>query len=380
MQMTATSQALRGTPRRAGLAKTDPKADCDRENGNLAPKRFAVLTFPSFPLMAFSAIVEPLRAANTIASRQLYTWTIVGPDEGVVVASNGIAVTPHFSAVNAPTTDYIVVCSGGDADRLTAKKPLSWIRRNLRLGAHIGSVADGAFYLARAGLLDDYECTLHWQSQPAFIEAFPHIRLVRQIFVIDRNRFTSAGGIGALDMMLELIGSHYGDALSRSVAEWFVHDRIRAVADREQLQLRLRTGIRDDRVLSAVALMERIHEKYEDVSSIAGRLRLSMSSARARLQDGAWTTARRILQTYQNEACPRPACPLGNVGSRGGFGLRLCQFLIVRAGLSNRAWHDTWEDPPAIIAHSSPNSAQFFLRSRSAIVLPNRTSRKLGLP
>lgn len=277
MQMTATSQAVRGTPRRAGLAKTDPKADCDRENGSLAPKRFAVLIFPSFPLMAFSAIVEPLRAANTIASRQLYTWSIVGPDEGVVVASNGIAVTPHFSAVNAPTTDYIVVCSGGDADRLTAKKPLSWIRRNLRLGAHIGSVADGAFYLARAGLLDDYECTLHWQSQPAFIEAFPHIRLVRQIFVIDRNRFTSAGGIGALDMMLELIGSHYGDALSRSVAELFVHDRIRAVADREQLQLRLRTGIRDDRVLSAVALMERIYEKYEDVSSIAGQLRLSMS-------------------------------------------------------------------------------------------------------
>jgi transcriptional regulator GlxA family with amidase domain len=277
MQMSATLQTACDTRHRTGPTETDRGAEFDPENGTLAPKRFAVLIFPSFPLMAFSAVVEPLRAANTIASRQLYTWSIVGPDEGVVVASNGIAVTPNFSAGNAPTTDYIVVCSGGDADRLTAKKPLSWIRRNLRLGAHIGSVADGAFYLARAGLLDNYECTLHWQSQPAFIEAFPHIRLVRQIFVIDRNRFTSAGGIGALDMMLDIIGSHYGDALSRGVAEWFVHDRIRAVADREQLQLRLRTGIRDDRVLNAVALMERVYEKYEDVSSIAGRLRLSMS-------------------------------------------------------------------------------------------------------
>jgi transcriptional regulator GlxA family with amidase domain len=277
MQMTAMSKAARDFRRRADPGESDRGADCDPENDTLAPKRFAVLIFPSFPLMAFSAVVEPLRAANTIASRQLYTCSIVGPDEGAVVASNGIAVTPHFSAVNAPIADYIVVCSGGDADRLTAKKPLSWIRRNLRMGANIGSVADGAFYLARAGLLDDYECTLHWQSQPAFIEAFPHIRLVRQIFVIDRNRFTSAGGIGALDMMLDLIGSHYGDALSRAVAEWFVHDRIRAVADRERLQLRLRTGIRDDRVLKAVALMERVYEKYEDVSSIARRLRLSMS-------------------------------------------------------------------------------------------------------
>jgi transcriptional regulator GlxA family with amidase domain len=275
--MSATFQATRGTRRRAVPKESDRGADVhDRDNGRLAAKRFAVLVFPSFPVMAFSAVVEPLRAANTIASRQLYTWTIVGPDDGVVVASNGIGVTPQFSAARAPAADYIVVCSGGDADRLTAKRPLSWIRRNLRLGAHIGSVADGAFYLARAGLLDDYSCTLHWQSQPAFIEAFPHIRLMRQIFVIDRNRFTSAGGVGAMDMMLELIGSHYGDALSRAVAEWFVHDRIRAVADRERLQLRLRTGIRDDLVLEAVSLMERADEKYEDVSSIARRLDLSM--------------------------------------------------------------------------------------------------------
>ncbi|HUL05959.1 MAG TPA: GlxA family transcriptional regulator, partial [Candidatus Acidoferrum sp.] len=246
------------------------------DGARAATRRVAVLVFPNFPMMAFSAVIEPLRAANAIAARQLYDWIIVGPDDKLVVASNGIAIAPHFSVGNAPTADYIVICSGGDADRLSAKKPLSWIRRSLRLGAHIGSVADGAFYLARAGLLDDHACTLHWQSQPAFIEAFPHIRLVRRIFVIDRNRFTSAGGIGAFDMMLELIGAHHGDALARQVAEWFVHDRIRATADRERLQLRLRTGIRDELVLSAVALAEKAEDRQADVAAIARRLRVSV--------------------------------------------------------------------------------------------------------
>jgi len=238
--------------------------------------RFAILIFPGFPLMAFSAVIEPLRAANTISGRKLYEWIIVGPDEATITASNGIDVTPHYAAARAPAADYIVVCSGGDADRLTARSPLSWIRRNLRLGAHLGSVADGAFYLARAGLLDDYTCTLHWQSQPAFLEAFPQIRLAREIFVIDRTRFTSAGGIGALDMMIELIGSHHGRDLARQVAEWFVHDRIKATADRERLQLRLRTGIRDDLVLKAVAEMERTADRTDEVSAIAGRLGVSM--------------------------------------------------------------------------------------------------------
>ena len=124
-------------------------------------RRFAILIFPDFPMMAFSAVIEPLRAANTLSGEELYEWSIVGGERGVIRASSGIAVTPDYSAHNAPSADYIVVCSGGDADRLQALQPLNWIRKNLRNGANIGSVADGAFYLGRAGLLDGFSCTLH---------------------------------------------------------------------------------------------------------------------------------------------------------------------------------------------------------------------------
>ena len=246
------------------------------ETSDEPARRFAVLIFPGFPMMAFSSVIEPLRAANTVAGRKLYAWVTVGGSEGAIVASNGVAIAPDYAAKEGPEADYIVVCSGGDADRLSLDQPLNWIRWNIRRGAHVGSVADGAFYLARAGLLDDYTCTLHWQSQPAFAEAFPHITLARRIFVIDRTRFTSAGGIGAFDMMLELIGKHHGDQLSRSVAEWFVHDRIRASADRERLQLRLRTGIRDDLVLDAVARMENSQESGEPVAAIAKEVGVSL--------------------------------------------------------------------------------------------------------
>jgi len=235
-------------------------------------RKFAILVFPGFPMMAFSAVIEPLRAANTLAGEALYEWAIVSCDEGTIRASNGIVITPDFSVRKAPTADYIVVCSGGDADRLQAKRPLSWIRKSLREGGNIGSVADGAFYLGRAGLLDGFSCTLHWRSQPAFAEAFPDLKLERAIYVIDRTRFTSAGGIGAFDMMLDLIALHHGDALARGVAEWFVHDRIRAPADRERLQLRLRTGIRDDLVLNAVALLEADHEGPTSIAAVARRL------------------------------------------------------------------------------------------------------------
>lgn len=226
-------------------------------------------------MMAFSSVIEPLRAANVLSGRACYSWTIVGLTNDKVVASNGVGVEPNHSVRDAPVVDRIVLCSGGDADRIIAEDALVWIRRNLRFGAELGAVADAAFILARAGLLDGHACTLHWTSQPAFEEAFPDIELRRDLYVLDRKRFTSAGGIGSLDMMLDLIARDYGAELAAGVAEWFVHSPLRSSVDRKMMPLRLRTGIRDELVLSAIAIMEDAVEDRLSIAELAARLRVS---------------------------------------------------------------------------------------------------------
>src|SRR5215831_13445612 len=91
-----------------------------------ASRRFAVLLFPGFPMMAFSAVVEPLRAANLLGATPNYSWQTVGVDGRQLTASNGISFKPDASVADEPVADYIVVCSGGDADQLTAKQPIKW--------------------------------------------------------------------------------------------------------------------------------------------------------------------------------------------------------------------------------------------------------------
>jgi transcriptional regulator GlxA family with amidase domain len=240
-----------------------------------APISFAVLVFPGFPMMAFSSVIEPLRAANILAKRQCYRWMTVGAAEGRIEASNGVVIEPQYFAGRAPRVERIVVCSGGDADHVVADEAVKWIRRNLRSGAHIGAVADAAFFLARAGLLEGHACTLHWTSQAAFTEAFPDIELRRDLYVIDRRRFTSAGGVGSLDMMLEIITRDHGAELAAGVAEWFVHSQLRSSVDRKLMPLRLRTGVRDELVLSAIAIMEDAVEERLAMSDLAARLRVS---------------------------------------------------------------------------------------------------------
>ncbi|WP_309083941.1 GlxA family transcriptional regulator [Chelativorans sp.] len=287
------------------------------------PVRFAVLVFPGFPLMAFSSVIEPLRAANSLAGKQCYTWITVGVSGQKVFASNGVGIDPDYFVQAAPLVDRIVVCSGGDADLVVADEALVWIRKNLRAGGKVGAVADAAFFLARAGLLDGHACTLHWTSQPAFREAFPDLDMRHDLYVIDRRRFTSAGGVGSLDMMLELIARDYGPELAAGVAEWYVHSPLRSSVDRRMMPLRLRTGIRDDLVLKAVAIMEDAVEDRLSMADLARRLSISPDKLERAFQAELNTVPslyyRRLRLGRAADLLAHSSVPIGEVALSCGF-------------------------------------------------------------
>ena len=249
-----------------------------QEAGRTRPITYGVLLFPNFPMMAFSALVEPLRAANIIAGHTLYDWLLVHRSTEAIPASNGFSLTPDSTFADHPEVDRIVVCSGGDADRLSAPEAIVWIRAMLRKGASLGAVADAAFVLARAGLLDGYRCTLHWTSQPAFAEAFPEVGLERSIYVIDRTRFTALGGIGCLDMQLAMIAADATPELAHNEADWFAHSMLRAPEERRQMPLNLRRGIRDSLVLDCIALMESRPDQPLSVPDLAARHGVSVDT------------------------------------------------------------------------------------------------------
>lgn len=249
-----------------------------RNDRTPAPIFYGVLLFPNFPMMAFSALIEPLRAANLIAGRAIYRWGVVGLSGQPIMASNGYAITPSHLVADRPAADRIVVCSGGDADRIKAPAAIAWIRDRLRHGASLGAVADAAFFLAASGLLDGYRCTLHWTSQPAFAEAFPKVHLERSLFIIDRTRFTALGGIGSLDMQLAMIRQDIDIDLANAVADWFAHSPLRAPEERHRMPLSLRSGIGDRLVLACIADMEANCESPLPVADLAQRQNVSVDT------------------------------------------------------------------------------------------------------
>lgn len=103
-----------------------------------------------------------------------------------------------------------------------------------RAGPRVGTLADGSYILARAGLLGGYRCTIHWSCLPGFTETFPDIVVSTELYQIDRNRFTASGGTAAMDMMLHMIEVDHGRDLAMAVACGFVSPPHFAKCYREQ--------------------------------------------------------------------------------------------------------------------------------------------------
>jgi AraC family transcriptional regulator, glycine betaine-responsive activator len=231
------------------------------EKPKLLPQSIALVLVPEFTMMPVTSAIEPLRLANRLSEKQLYKWTLHSLDGQPVAASNGILTMTNGDLESVPADAAVIVCGGLNIQHHTDKRLLSWLRKVSRRGIDIGAVCTGAHVLAEAGLLDGYRCTIHWQNLPGFTEAFPDIDVTGGLFEIDEDRFTSAGGTTALDMMLSLITTQHGPDMAAQVAETVLHSPIRHHSENQRLSLPARIGARHPKLVS---IIEKMEENLED--------------------------------------------------------------------------------------------------------------------
>ena len=185
------------------------------------PHRIGYLLTPGFAVMSFASITEPFRAANRLSGRELYRWRTLSLYGGPIPDAGGAAFVAE-AAFGESAFDTVFVFAAGEPQRFAHPPTFAWLRRLAANGVAIGGVSGGPYLLARAGLLDGYRATIHWEHSAAFAETFRRIEIDPGLFVIDRGRLSCAGGMAGFELAIELITRAHGAALGEAVRDWFV--------------------------------------------------------------------------------------------------------------------------------------------------------------
>jgi transcriptional regulator GlxA family with amidase domain len=237
------------------------------------PLTLALLVLPQSSILEVASTLDPLRAANRHLGTEAYRWRVVSPDGRAVPLTCGIELPSDGPLAAALGADALVVIAGFQQWQGATQPLIRELARMSRHFAAMGGIDAGPWVLARAGLLNEYRATVHWEDLEDFATTHPAIDVAPDRFVIDRNRFTAGGAAPATDLMLHLIRSRHGPALALQTAASFITTA--RDGHEPQVSAAQPDPSLDPRVAAAIARMESRLDSPETTAALALALGLS---------------------------------------------------------------------------------------------------------
>ena len=115
--------------------------------------------------------------ANISRGETVYEWSIVSLDGEPSPGQQRPAALAHAAArAGSAPLDILFVCGGVDVQQAVSPKLLAALKRLAERRVPLGALCTGGYALAKAGLLDKYRATIHWENLSALREEFPRIR------------------------------------------------------------------------------------------------------------------------------------------------------------------------------------------------------------
>ena len=188
-------------------------AQMARGSGGQTPRRRAeILVFPGVEIIDFGAPYEILGQAG------LEVATVAEKPEPIATAM-GLKITPDFTLANAPPANVIVVPGGNVLATQQSPAVQAWLRSRAESAEVVLSVCNGAFILAKAGLLDGKSATTFASLIEGLRAAAPKTTVVSDKRWVDNGKIvTSAGLSSGIDGALHVVEKLYGKGAAQKVA------------------------------------------------------------------------------------------------------------------------------------------------------------------
>src|SRR5450830_1475427 len=130
---------------------------------------------------------------------------------------NGMQIVPHLQYSDAKDAVDLLLVAGGPALPQHARDAAlsEWLVQAAGRAGRYGSICNGAFLLAHAGLLNGKRVTTHWNDAAALARDFPDVEVdADRIYLRDGKLVTSAGVTAGIDLSLSLLAEDMGQEVA----------------------------------------------------------------------------------------------------------------------------------------------------------------------
>ncbi len=196
-------------------------------------------------ILDLSGVVQVFEEAKTLGFN--YHFKFIS-NQSNIKSSSGLELTSLTDyRKTRPTKNDIIFISGASTHHITQTTEeqsfFDWLNRANTNKVTICSICSGAFFLAKSGLLNNKECTTHWDFIKKLKTDFPLLKLQENtLFTKAENIYTSAGVITGIDLALFLIEERHGKQIANKVAKGLVvYKRRHATDEQESVYLQNRS-------------------------------------------------------------------------------------------------------------------------------------------
>lgn len=184
-------------------------------SANKSKLNVAILMFDGVQIIDYTGPYEVFGSAGF----NVYT---VAEKADPIRTAWGMSVVPKYTFENHPKPDILMTPGGGVplVNKFSDNpKVIQWVKNNAKDAKYVLSVCNGAFFLAKAGLLDGLEATTTAGLISDLKEVAPKARVVKDKRVVDNGKIVTSGGLSAgIEGALHIVSKVHGEGAAQSIA------------------------------------------------------------------------------------------------------------------------------------------------------------------
>lgn len=204
-----------GIPSTLRAQNAKPAAPAQKAAGQ---RNLAILLFEGVQIIDYTGPFETFGHVYNDDTPAFNIYTVSEKGTTITTAM-GMSVNPKYNFENAPEPDVMMIPGGGVNQHLENPAVINWVREKSKTAEIVLSVCNGAFFLAKAGLLDGLQATTTAGLIPALRKIAPKTQVVDDQRFVDNGKIITAAGLSSgIDGALHVIERLFGKGTAQMAA------------------------------------------------------------------------------------------------------------------------------------------------------------------